>query len=169
MDYDLMMLYLYADSSYLRPRELWRGFLGYSLPILLSAEEAMIEKHLSQSVVYNLVELTAKSGENANKKEVIRFTSMALAKEVGEHQEFGLASFFEGNLPTKFYKTKPSLFFNRKKKNDIQEDNIVAKWLQHLSKIQENPEFIRKTEEWSLWLRLNNNTPKPPGYLKKTA
>lgn len=150
LDLDMLGVYAYTDSSHARERELWRGFLSYALPVVMSTNSSFIDSCLTESIVYHLDELTARGGHDVDYHESMRCISVMLAKEIGESPEFGLASFFEGELPTKLYQIekKPK----KKGKKGKQEDQVIAHWLSHLARIQKDNKFLTQVEKWKTWL-----------------
>lgn len=155
IELDMLSVTAYSDASHARDRELWRGFLSYALPVVMAFDTVSIEKYLAEAVVYNFEELTIKGGGQASKTEVLRFISALLAKEIGVPPEFALASFFEGEVPTKLYKIHnlPA----KKKKKTRQEDAMIGAWLACLAKVQSDKKFIKNAEKWRHWL-------EPDGY-----
>jgi hypothetical protein len=150
LDIDMLGVYAYADSAHARERELWRGFLSYALPVVMSSNSDFIDKCLSESIVYHLEELTAKGGVGVDSHESMRCISALLAKEIGVSPEFALASFFEGEVPTKLHKMKLS---HKKKSTKVkEEDQVIAMWLAHLGQIQGDSKFINQVERWKSWL-----------------
>lgn len=150
LELDMLGVVAYADSAHARERELWRGFLSYALPVVMSSSSEMIDQCLTESIVYQVEELTA-SGGVGDTRSSMRCISTMLAKEIGVSPEFALASFFEGDVPTKFYKIKPSK--NRKKGlKPKQEDAVIATWLAHLARIQGDNKFLNQVERWKSWL-----------------
>lgn len=150
-NYDIMTVSAYSDSSYARDRELWRGFLGYTLPIVMSMDVGEVEKYLGGAIVYSLSELTASGGANTPVSDNIRSISIQLAKEIGLPPEFGLASFFEGKVPTRLYRMKSKPYITNKSKKEKKEDNMIAEWLSALAKIQGDKKFLRTVERWKSW------------------
>jgi len=150
LELDLTGVSAYSDVSHARDRELWRGFLSYALPIVMAFERTNLEKDLADAVVYSFEELTARSSDNASNHEVLRYISSLLAKEIGVPPEFALASFYEGESPTKLYKIKYKNF--KKKKKMSLEDRMIGGWLANLAKVQEDKKFINKVETWKAWL-----------------
>ena len=150
LDLDKISIFAYADASHARERELWRGFLSYALPVVMSANSAFIDRCLSESIVYQVDELTARGGDDVDYHESMRCISVLLAKEIGVSPEFGLASFFEGELPTKLYKIKGKP--TKRGANAKKEDHVISVWLAHLSKIQADNQFLNKVERWKTWL-----------------
>ena len=116
LELDMLGVYAYADSSHARERELWRGFLSYALPVVMASNSEIIDRCISESIVYTVDELTARGGNGGDSHESMRCISSLLAKELGVSPEFALASFFEGKLPTKLYKIKVN---PKKKKGEI--------------------------------------------------
>lgn len=150
LDLDLTGVSAYSDSSHARDRELWRGFLSYALPVVMSFESENLEKYLADAVVYSFEELTARGSNNATRPEIIRCISTLLAKEIGVPPEFALASFYEGEVPTKLYKIK---YTPVKKSAKIHnEDKMIGAWLADLAKVQEDKKFIKTVEKWRNWL-----------------
>ena len=154
LDLDLTGVSAYSDSSHARDRELWRGFLSYALPVVMAHDVENLEKYLAEAVVYSFDELTAKGSENASQAEVIRCISTLLAKEIGVPPEFALASFYEGEVPTKLYKIKYKPL--KKSVKVHQEDKMIGGWLADLAKVQEDKKFIKTVETWKKWLLQDN-------------
>ena len=151
LEIDLLGIYAYADSSLARERDLWRGFLSYSLPIILAFPGHYVDKIISESIVYHLDELVAKGGVDAGIHNSVRCVSTILAKEIGVSTEFALAAFFEGELPTKMIKIKSTP--KKKGAKAKEEDTTIAAWLSQLGKIQGDNKFINKVEQWKDWLK----------------
>lgn len=150
LDLDLTGVSAYSDSSHARDRELWRGFLSYALPLIMAFDTEYLEKYLADAVVDSFEELTAKGGRSATQPEVLRCISTLLAKEIGVPPEFALASFYEGEVPTKLYKIK---YRPIKKSLKIhQEDKMIGGWLSDLAKVQGDKRFIKTVEKWRVWL-----------------
>lgn len=150
LDIDLTGVSAYSDSSHARDRELWRGFLSYALPVVMSFDSENLEKYLADAVVYSFEELTVKGDSNATQPEILRCISTLLAKEIGVPPEFALASFYEGEVPTKLYKIKYKP--TRKSAKAHQEDRMIGGWLADLAKVQEDKKFIKTVEKWRTWL-----------------
>ena len=150
LELDMLGVYAYADSSHARERELWRGFLSYALPVVMASSSESIDKCLSESIVYSVDELTARGGNGGDSHESMRCISALLAKELGVSPEFALASFFEGELPTKLYKIK--IKPQKKGAKSKEEDNVIASWLAHLAKLQSDNKFLNQVEKWRSWL-----------------
>lgn len=150
LDLDLTSISAYADSSHSRDRELWRGFLSYVLPLVMSYDSGSLEQDLADAVVYSFEELTAIGGRDATQYENLRCISALLAKEIGVPPEFALASFYEGEIPTKLYKMKYKSVKKNTKINN--EDKMIGGWLSDLAKIQEDKKFVKLVEQWKAWL-----------------
>ncbi len=156
MELDTMSIYAYCDTSHSRDRELWRGFLSYALPVVMSVSSTQIERCLAESVVYHLHELTARGGDDTDVHEAMRCISVLLAKEIGVEAEFAAASFFEGEVPTKLHTPAYKAF--KKKKKGKTEDDLISAWLKRLAQIQSENSFVNKVEKWKGWLvPLENN------------
>jgi hypothetical protein len=150
LDIDTLGLYAYADAANARERELWRGFLSYALPVVMSMSPKAIDQCLSEAVVYHMEELTARGDASAPPTESIRCISIILAKEIGVSPEFALAAFFEGELPTKLFRMKVQ---SKKKSAKLKaEDNVIANWLLQVSKLQTDNKFLNQVEKWKIWL-----------------
>lgn len=144
---DLTYLYAYIDQAHARDRELWRGFLSCVLPTVLSCDNTVIEQIISDSLTDSIDDLT-----NINLSQIengsIRHISAYIAKAIGIHQEFALASFYDcdyvGNMPTKVYKFnyKPS----KKQVYLLQEEHMIADWLKSFEKLQTDKEFLHILE-----------------------
>ena len=156
LDLDLTGVSAYSDASHARDRELWRGFISYALPLVLAHDVDHLEKYLAEAVVYSFEELTAKGNENATQSEAIRCISTLIAKEIGVSPEFALASFYEGEVPTKLYKIKSKPI--KKSVRAHQEDKMIGAWLADLAKLQEDKKFLNTVETWKKWL-LHENIP----------
>ncbi len=150
LDLDLTGVSAYSDSSHARDRELWRGFLSYALPVVMSFDTENLEKYLADAVVYSFDELTAIDSKNATRPEILRCISTLLAKEIGVPPEFALASFYEGEVPTKLYKIKYKPVKKSAKVHN--EDRMIGAWLSDLAKVQEDKKFIKTVEKWRTWL-----------------
>jgi hypothetical protein len=150
LDLDLTGVSAYSDSSHARDRELWRGFLSYALPVVMAFDTESLEKNLADAVVYSFEELTAKGDKDASQPEILRCISTLLAKEIGVPPEFALASFYEGEVPTKLYKIKYKPI--RKSSKVHQEDKMIGGWLSDLARVQEDKRFIKTVEKWRTWL-----------------
>ncbi|MES2614986.1 MAG: hypothetical protein V4591_06195 [Bdellovibrionota bacterium] len=153
LELDMLGVYAYADASHARERELWRGFLSYALPAVMAYSAEAIDRCLSESIVYKVAELTAQGGSDVDTRDSMRCISALLAKEIGVSPEFALASFFEGEVPTKLYKIKSQVKIKGKKaKESKSEDAIIASWLAHLSRLQSDNKFLNQVERWKTWL-----------------
>ncbi|APJ03981.1 hypothetical protein [Silvanigrella aquatica] len=150
LDLDLTGVSAYADSSYVRDRELWRGFLSYALPVVMAFDAENLEQDIADSVVYSFEELTAKGGKRISQYENLRCISTMLAREIGVPPEFALASFFEGEVPTKLYKIKYKPVKRAVKSSH--EDKMIGGWLADLAKVQDDKKFIKAVEKWKSWL-----------------
>ncbi|MGY3804803.1 hypothetical protein ACWNT8_12105 [Pigmentibacter ruber] len=157
LELDLTGVSAYSDPSHARDRELWRGFLSYALPVIMANEVENLEQQLADAVVYSFEELTTSVGESASKEEIIRNISTLLAKEIGVPPEFALASFYEGEVPTKLYKVKYRTM--KKSAKAHQEDKMIGTWLADLAKVQEDKKFIKMVENWKKWLQESNPLP----------
>lgn len=156
LELDMLGIYAYADAAHARERELWRGFLSYALPVVMASSSEAIERCLMESIVYQVEELTARGGVDVGAHESMRCISALLAKEIGVAPEFALASFFEGDLPTKLYQIKKNPIKKRAKakakSKAKEEDAVIASWLAHLAKIQGDNRFLNQVEKWKTWL-----------------
>jgi hypothetical protein len=150
LDLDLTGVSAFSDSSHARDRELWRGFLSYALPVVMACEPSHLEQYLADAIVYSFDELTAKGNNNASQPEIIRCISTLLAKEIGVPPEFALASFYEGEVPTKLFKIKHVHL--KKSMKAAQEDKMIGTWLADLAKVQDDKKFIKLVEKWKAWL-----------------
>ncbi len=149
---DMLGVYAYADSAHARERELWRGFLSYALPVVMSSSSEAIDKCLTESIVYHVDELTVRGGDEVDTHESMRCISAQLAKEIGVPPEFAVACFFEGELPTKLYKIKSRSHKHKKGLKAREEDHVISGWLEHLSALQSDNRFLNKVEKWKTWL-----------------
>lgn len=150
MDMDKLALYAYADSSHERERELWRGFLSYSIPVMMSFNVEEFDKLLFGAVVDSLDDLSLHCGDDVGVLDSMRCISVLLAKEIGVPPEFALAAFFDGELPTRTYQTNTKGV--KKSLKAHEEDAIIGQWLASLSQIQDDEKFQKTVEKWKSWI-----------------
>jgi hypothetical protein len=150
LELDVLGVYAYADSAHARERELWRGFLSYALPIVMASNPESMSRCLAESIVYHFDDLTASEGTTMDAHEAVRCISTQLAKEIGVPPELALASFFEGQLPSKLYKTK--LLSSKKRTREKNENSVISSWFSHLVRLQSDNRFLNKVENWKSWL-----------------
>ena len=147
---DLTGVYAYADSSHARDRELWRGFLGCILPVILPNHTDIIDEMISNSLVDSIEDLVIKRDFLTQERHAIHIISTHIAKAIGVPPEFALASFYNceygGKMPTKLYKFhyKPV----KKKTLLLQEDNLIGKWLVNFEKMRTDKQFLDFIEIW---------------------
>lgn len=148
---DMVGVYAYADHAHARDRELWRGFLSCALPLIIAKSNDDTDKIISAAMVTELNGLTLKGGQEADVGERVRYISAMLAKEIGVSSEFALASFFDGDAPTKLHKIN---FYKRKKRTEEHAENhMIALWLDHLGRMQGDKKFARTMENWKSWFQ----------------
>lgn len=150
--FDSLSVCAYADAAHTREKELWRGFLSYSLPSLLALESSLIDEILSKSIVYNLDDLKVSAGQRPEETESFRAISGLLAQHIGLSIEFGIAAFLDGHMPTKLHKLNTK---NSSRKKIKKEDNLIARWLLNLSKVSQDRRFLNACEQWRSWLDKN--------------
>lgn len=146
-DVDLTYLYAYIDQAHSRDRELWRGFLSCVLPTVLSCENDIIDQIISDSLtdsIDDLIGVDVGPTQNSSMRQI----SSYIAKAIGIHPEFALASFYNcdyiANMPTKIYKLnyRPA----KKQAYLLQEEHMIEDWLKSFSKIQTDKEFLNLIE-----------------------
>lgn len=148
---DMVGVYAYADHAHARDRELWRGFLSCALPLIIAKSNDDTDKIISAAMVSELTELTLKGGSEADVGERVRYISAMLAKEIGVSSEFALASFFDGEAPTKLHKV--NLRRRGKRVQEHDENTMIALWLEHLGRMQNDKKFARTIENWKSWFQ----------------
>lgn len=147
---DMVSVYAYADASHARERELWRGFLSYALPVVMSFNVEEFDKFLFEAVVDSLEDLKPHSGNQIDILQSIRCISVLLAKEINVSPEFAFAAFYDGNTTTRTYQVKSSP--TKKSMKIHEEDALIGGWLSTLSQMQEEEKFKGTVEKWKSWL-----------------
>ncbi len=147
---DMTSLYAYADPSHARDRELWRGFLGSVLPVLMPQHAENIDDFILSSLVERVEDLVLKGDFSKAKLPVMRKISAHIAESIGVSAEFALAAFYDSeedvNLPTKLYK-----FHNfpvKKHIKDTQEENMIGVWLERFHQVSNEKSFLTDVDTW---------------------
>lgn len=164
---DVTGVYAYADSSYERDRELWRGFLSCVLPIILPHSSDTIDQIIIESLAESVEDLSSRgltAGTTGTKKldpvvkprddtgqgHAIRGISVHIAKAIGVPPEFALASFYNseysGEMSTKLHKIHHKSF--KKQILILKEENMINDWLANFDKIRTDKQFLDIVEAW---------------------
>lgn len=151
---DLTSVYAYADPAHARDRELWRGFLGSVLPLLLPQHAESIDDFIMDSLTESIEDLVIEEHFDDNGLHAMRLISAHIAESIGVSLEFALASFYDSeydiNLPTKLYKFH--YIPVKKHIKETQEENMINTWLMRFHKVCNEKSFLGYIEMWKDWL-----------------
>lgn len=151
---DITGVYAYADPAHLRDRELWRGFLGSVLPVVLPQLSENIDYFISEALSDSIDDLIFVEDFDTEDKHAMRKISAHVAESIGVPLEFALASFYESdndiNLPTKLHKFH---YIPVKKHIKVhQEESMIAVWLSRFHQVCNEKKFLVYIEMWKDWL-----------------
>lgn len=150
IDLDMVSVYAYADAAHARERELWRGFLSYAIPVIMSFNVEEFDKFLFEAVVDSLEDLKPQNGGRMDLLQSIRCISVLLAREINVSPEFAFAAFYDGNTVTRTYQVKGKS--GKKTLKPHEEDALIGQWLSNLAGMQDDERFKGTVEKWKNWL-----------------
>jgi len=148
---DMVTVYAYADSAHARERELWRGFLSYALPVVMSFHVDEFDSILFESVVNSLEDLKPHEEDQMDIFQSIRCISVLLAKEINVTPEFAFAAFYDGQTPSRTYQVKKGRSVSGKAMKPQEEDELIGQWLSSLAHRQDDEAFKNTVNKWKSW------------------